>query len=107
MAIFEDISLTFGGDEFTIKGNQVMKLIAQIEDVISLQELTSQPKLSKLAEAYALAINYAGGKVMIDDVYSSLFGDGGSENIQSSITNLIMMMIPPSNYQPDEEKSGK
>lgn len=107
MAIFEDISLTFGGDEFTIKGNQVMKLIAQIEDVISLQELTSQPKLSKLAEAYALAINYAGGKVMIDDVYASLFGDGGSENIQSSITNLIMMMIPPSNYQPDEEKSGK
>jgi hypothetical protein len=107
MAIFEDISLTFGGDEFTIKGNQVMKLIAQIEDVISLQELTSQPKLSKLAEAYALAINYAGGKVMIDEVYASLFGDGGSENVQNSITNLIMMMIPPSNYQPDEEKSGK
>ena len=107
MAIFEDISLTFGGDEFTIKGNQVMKLIAQIEDVISLQELTSQPNLSKLAEAYALAINYAGGKVMIDEVYASLFGDGGPENIQSSITNLIMMMIPPSSYQPDEEKSGK
>jgi hypothetical protein len=107
MAIFEDISLTFGGDEFTIKGNRVMKLIAQIEDVISLQELTTQPKLSKLAEAYALAINYAGGKVMIDEVYASLFGDGGSDNVQNSITTLIMMMLPPATYQPNEEKSGK
>ena len=107
MAIFEDVTLSFKGEEFTIKGNQVMKLISQVEDVISLGELTTAPKLSKLAEAYAVAINYAGGKASIDEVYASLFGSGGSDNVQNSITSLIMMMLPPETYQPDTEKSGK
>lgn len=108
MAIFEDITLTFGGDEYTIPSNGVMRLIAKIEDVISLQDLTGQPKLSRLAEAYTVALVYAGcKKVNTEDVYASLFGDGGRENIQNSITTLIQMMVPPVTYQPDEEKSGK
>lgn len=107
MAIFEDITLTFGGSDYTIPSTSVMRLIAKIEDVISLQELTSQPKLSKLAEAYTVALNQAGAKAKTEEVYASLFGDGGMENIQNSITTLIQMMIPPANYQPDEEKAGK
>lgn len=108
MAIFEDITLTFGGEDYTIPSNGVMRLIAKIEDVISLQELTTQPKMSKLAEAYTVALVYAGcKKVKIEDVYATLFGEGGRENVEGSITTLIKMMVPPSNYQPDEEKPGK
>jgi hypothetical protein len=107
MNIFEDIVLTFGGEEFTIKSNRVMKLISMVEDVISLQELTTRPKLAKLAEAYAVSLNYAGAKVSIDEVYASLFGTEGADNVQNSITSLIMMMLPPSTYQPNNEKSGK
>jgi hypothetical protein len=107
MAIFEDITLTFKGAEYTVPSNAVMRLIAKVEDVISLQELTGQPKLSKLAEAYTVVLNHAGAKAKTEEVYASLFGDGGVENIQNSIMSLIQMMIPPANYQPDEEKSGK
>ena len=84
-----------------------MKLISKVEDVISLGDLTTKPKLSKLAEAYAVAINYAGGKVGVDEVYASLFGEGGNDNVQNSITSLIMMMLPPDTYNPDIEKTGK
>ena len=108
MSIFEDITLTYGGKDYTIPSNGVMRLIAKIEDVISLHELTVQPALSKLAEAYTVALVYAGcKKVKTEEVYASLFGDGGRENIEQSITTLITMMVPPPNFQPDEEKSGK
>lgn len=108
MAIFQDVNLVFKGDEYTIPSNKIMKLIAIVEDIVTLQDLTTgKVKLSKLSEAYAAAINYAGGKVEVEDVYASLFGDGGAESVSGSITSLIMLMLPPDSYNPPEEKAGK
>lgn len=105
MSVFEQIELGFKGETFVVQPDKVMRLIALVEDVISLQELTSQPKLSKLAEAYTVALNYAGASAQTEEVYASLFGDGGSEVVQNTITSLIMMMLPPSTYSAPE--SGK
>ena len=106
MSVFQDITFSHKGKDYKIKSNQVMKLIAMIEDVITLQELTTQPRLSRLAEAYTVALNYAGAELSIDEVYASLFGDGGQERISASITNLVMMMLPPDSYNP-ENNGGK
>jgi len=102
MAIFEDVTLGYGGDEFTVKHDEVMKLIAKIEDVISLTELTRDggPRLTRLSEAYAVALNYAGCKVTIEDVYASLFGGDGSASAQAAVTGLLMLMLPPATYNP-------
>jgi len=102
MAIFEDVTLGYGGEEYTVKHTEVMRLIGKIEDVISLAELTRDggPRLSRLSEAYAVALNYAGCKVTIDEVYASLFGGNGMAMAQGATTGLLMVMMPPSTYNP-------
>lgn len=111
MAVFKDVTFGYKGQEYTVPANKIMRLIAIVEDVVSLRDLTSAtgPKLSKLAEAYTEALNYAGAKADIDSVYESLFSDGGSETISSAMTSLIMLMLPPSSYHPpaETEKAGK
>ena len=88
MSIFQDVTLGFTGEEYTIPHNKVMKLIAIVEDVVSLQDLTNGkgPKMNKLAEAYAVALNYAGAKVEVEEVYASLFVNSGGELVSGYIT---------------------
>nr|AKH46254.1 hypothetical protein [uncultured marine virus] len=107
MSIFEDITLGFDGDEYTVKHTQVMKLIAVIEDIVTLQELTSgtNPKLSKIAEAYAAALMFAGAKVTCEEVYASLFSEGAAERIPQVLTALVMMMLPPDSYRAQGDKT--
>ena len=109
MAIFQDVTLGFNGSEYTVPHNKVMKLIAIVEDIVSLQDLTTGkgPKLNKLAEAYSVALNYAGAKTEVEEVYASLFGDGNGETVSGSITALIMLMLPPDSYNAPAETSGK
>lgn len=109
MSVFQDVILGFRGEEYTVKSNKIMMLIAKIESVVSMGDLTTGrgPNLSSLAEAYAICLNYAGADVKIEDVYESLFGEGGREGSQVAVTNLMTLMIPPSTYQPDTEKQGK
>jgi hypothetical protein len=105
MSIFQDVTLGFKGEEYTIPSNKVMKLIAIIEDIVSLQDLTNGkgPKLNKLAEAFSVALNYAGAKVEVEEVYASLFVNSGGELVSGYITSLIMMMLPPDSYNPPVE----
>lgn len=108
MGIFNDVTIGFKGEEFTIEANKVMRLIASVEEVISLAELTTgKPKLAKIAEAYALMINYAGGNADIESVYESLFVNDGSQTVQAAIQSLIMLMLPPSSYSAPQETKKK
>jgi len=107
MSVFKEITLGFKGEEFKVQPGQVMRLIAMVEDVISLQDLMNGPKLSKLAEAYTVALNYAGASAQTEEVYESLFGEGGAGNVQASITTLITMMLPPSSYSAGEDPKKK
>lgn len=109
MSVFQEVTFIFKGNEYKIPSNKIMMLISNIEDIVTLSDLTTGkgPKLSKLAEAYCFCLNYAGGKFQIEDVYESMFGTENAGNVQGSITNLVMLMVPPSNYQPDTEKTGK
>jgi hypothetical protein len=102
MAIFDDVTLGYGGEEYTVKHDEVMRLIGKVEDVISLAELTRDggPRLTRLSEAYAVALNYAGCKVTIEDVYASLFGGDGGATAQGAVTGLLMLMLPPATYNP-------
>lgn len=109
MAIFEDVTFGFKGNEYKVESSRVMMLIAKVEDIITLQDLTNgkAPKLSILAEAYSIALTYAGASVTIDEVYESLFGGEGVANVQNTVTSLIMLMLPPSSYHPQEGERGK
>jgi len=93
MSVFDDVKISFNGQDYTIKAGNVMQLIEVIEDYITLTDLQSAPKLTKLSAAYAAAINFAGGNATQEDVYASFFRDKISA--QSIVSGLLMMMIQP------------
>jgi hypothetical protein len=105
VSIFKNIIFVWQDKEYTVKANEVMQLIAKIEDIISLQELTNSPKLSRISEAYTVALSHAGCEATIEEVYCSLFQSEGA-NVQTSITSLVMLMLPPDTYNP-ENNGGK
>lgn len=105
MAIFEEITLSWNGEEYKIPPDKIMGAIAKIEDVITLKELgdyavKGDAPLAKMAIAYATVLRYAGAKVNESEVYSAMFDAGSSVNILTCINALLTMMIPP---KKDEE----
>lgn len=106
MAIFEDVTLGWKGQEKTIPADKIMRLIAKIEDEITLQELSSESgvKLSKVSFAYAVALNYAGFSVTPDEVWATYFnGDSAAQSVVDAISSLQMLMLPPETYRPKSD----
>jgi hypothetical protein len=97
MSIFQPVTLKWNDEEYIVPANQVMGLIAQIEDAVTLNELMSKkgPPLAKVAMGYGAALRYAGAKVKDDEVYQAMFGKQASSAIQSAVAGLLSMMIPP------------
>lgn len=110
MAIFEDVTFGWKGVEKTVPANQIMKLIAKVEDQITLQELgrESGPPMAKVAMAYAVALHHAGFTgVKSDEVYASMFKSEGAEDAAAAVTTLLMLMVPPETYQPQTDPKPK
>lgn len=112
MSIFQDVTLAWKGAEYVVKASDVMRLIAKVENEVSIGELTREqgPPLSKLAMGYAVALNHAGAPATHEEVYESLFqqSQSGGNAIVDAVSGLLMMMMPPSTYQPQETaKAGK
>lgn len=106
MSIFQPVTLKWNGDEYIVPANQVMGLIAQIEDAITLPELLGKKgaPLGRVAMGYGAALRYAGARVTDEQVYQGMFGGDSSTTIQAAVTGLLSMMIPPDGVA---EKGGK
>lgn len=100
--IFKTVTLTWKGKTYEVAPDQVMRLIAQIEDVITLTELLN-PRgrpLAKISMAYGAALRYAGAQVRDDEIYESMFTSGVSaEASASAVSGLLSMMLPPSSVE--------
>lgn len=108
MSVFKEVTFGFKGEEYTVAPNKIMRLIELVDGIVTLQVLTSgDVRLSKLAEAYTACLTYAGAKVEQEAVYESLFGEGGASSVQNTITALIMLLLPPSTYNPPEATNAK
>lgn len=100
MSVFSEISFTWNNEKIVIPAKKVFGLIAEIENYITLSELTDprRVRFSALAQAWAAALNYAGySNTSAEEVYKTLFsGEDAKENIRTAITTLQLMMVPPS-----------
>jgi hypothetical protein len=109
MSIFEDVTLIWKGNEYTVESTNVMKLIAKVEREITIEQLlqdTGVPRAA-LAMAYTVALQHAGAKATHDEVYLALFKDG--ETMVAAVSGLLSMMMPPETYKPQgsKEEEGK
>ena len=100
-SIFEEVGLTWQGEEYTVPPDQVMGLIEVIEDAITIEEMAGVGvKRAKLARAYAAALRYAGARASHEQVFNSLFGTEGLRSTEQVIQGLMAMMIPPAHLSP-------
>jgi len=100
MSVFQEIVLDWAGQEFRIAPDKVMGAIAAVEQILTLKEIgdfaqTGNPPVAKLAMAYGAVLRYAGAKIRDDEVYAGMFSGESSSSAMTSISNLLMMMIPP------------
>ena len=105
MSIFRDVELIWQGKTYPVKAENVMRLIAKVEDVCSLVDLHGVPKLAKVSAGYAEALRFAGCEVTDEEVYAAIFSSGNemSKVLGELVTGLLMMMVPPPDLMDDPD----
>jgi|TARA_Y100000310_G_C20701393_1_gene830264 hypothetical protein len=93
--LFEDVTLVWKGEDYIIPANQVMRLIAKIEDIITLGRLSAgDPPFGKVSQAFGVALRHSGANVTDEEVYAALF-DSEGVSVIAAVELLLMMMMPP------------
>lgn len=107
---FEDVTLGWKGETYTIPANRQMGLVARIEDAlsgdtgrqaISILMQKEGPPYSRLAAAFGAALRYAGANVTDEEIYVSIMEDFSKSQalvvakLQAVIVALLMVIAPP------------
>lgn len=111
MSLFNDVTLVWGGTEYTIKSDNVLRLIAQVEDVITFAELyrfglKGAIPQARIATAFGTMLRYAGAQVGDDEVYKAMFKDGGAHAV-TAVRTLLEIMSPPETISTATGASGE
>lgn len=111
MSLFNPVVLTWKGAEYTVPADQIMQMIAKVEDILTLPELMN-PKgrpLAKISMAYGVALRHAGAKATDEEIYAAMFTAGEQAGAAAAaVQGLLMMMVPPSAVeQKQPEKKAK
>lgn len=110
MSIFQDVEISWNGENYKVEHTKVMRLIAVIEDHVRIGDLVNEagPKLSKLAMAYAAALRFAGARVGDEEVYETFFDGGkGPEKALELSSGLLMLMMPPASLKQNGDAKKK
>lgn len=100
MGAFDDIKLDWHGKEYTIPANRVLRAIACIEDVLTLNELATYSArnavpFAKIASAYGAVLRYAGATVTDEDVYAGMLqSEDEGVTVTAALGGLLAMMMP-------------
>ncbi len=98
------IEIEWQGETLTIGEDQCFELAEEVEEVITLvdlSEIIKRPKLTKMARAYSVMINFAGGESTPAEVHKSMMQqlrnvpdeDGERRIIASDALNALVMII--------------
>lgn len=106
MAIFEEVRLTWKDKEFVIPPEAVLKGIAKVEDIVTLDELlemqvSRRVKHVLVSQAYAALLRHAGAVVEDGEVFRALYPsslggtDGHLGRAKATLISLVFLMMPP------------
>ena len=101
--MMKQISIQWGGENYTIPEKHVFELGERIEDIVSLSDLSKlaeSPNFRRIARCYAEMINFAGGHVTAQEVHSAMMDQlkGASDDdrltvITSAISTLLEILM--------------
>lgn len=103
MSLFQEISITWKGQDYSVAPDNIMRMMAQVEDIITLGELLKHNEkggapMFKLSMAFGVILRYAGAKASDDEVYGELISGGNNKSAEIT-TMLLSMMLPPKALQ--------
>ena len=105
MSIFESVTLTWQGKEYQVPPTRMLRVIAAIEEHVTLGEIvafqaTRSMRFAKVAAAYAAALRVAGATVADEEVYADLFQGGNAMGTYvATVERLLLLMVPPKSMQ--------
>lgn len=94
----QKIELEWAGETYVIREDQAFGAVEMVEDIVSLQEVyrwQDNPKFTKMAKAFAALINYAGGNVTPEAVYSQIMADikQGGADAPALVSGTVMALV--------------
>lgn len=107
---FQPVTLHWGDKSYTVQAEDQLRLIAEIEDVlsdssgraaVSVLMKKGGPSFSRLSMAYAAALRYAGASVSDQEIYLTMqegLADADSstaEMVQDLVIGLLAIIAPP------------
>ena len=107
---FEDVKISWRGEEYVVPADGQLMLICKIEDALAgpsgdgaIVALTREggPSHARLAAAFGAALRHAGAAVTDDEIYLSImqdFADGKADvavKIQGAVVALLSIIAPP------------
>lgn len=102
MPIFEEVRLAWGGQDCVIPPDQLMTVIAKIEEVITMAELSRAVERNalphaKLAIAFGRVLRHGGVRVTDEEVYNGMLAPGQDQKMRamSALNALLTLMLPP------------
>jgi hypothetical protein len=111
--MFDPIVIDYNGETKTIKPNEIMPLIAQVERIISLPRLMEsvqegEPPMAAMAMAYGKILRYAGFRVTDGDVYADMFSGEGAMSAATDATQAVLaLMVPPNVLRGEPKKKAE
>lgn len=112
MRAFEDYTIEWEGEVYSIPSNRLLPVIAAVEELFTLNELLqvsmqNKVPLARLASAYGIILRSAGADVSDADVYQGMFqGNDLQARMLDAVNGLLGLMIPPE-QQGAGEQPGK
>lgn len=119
---FKDVTLSWGGESYTVPADRQLMLIAELEDslrgqsglpAVSVLLQRGGPSFARLSAAFGTALRYAGAQVTDDEIYLSMQEDFAQESaevadkVQTAVIGLLSIISPPMARQfsgPTEKK---
>jgi hypothetical protein len=97
--LMREINLIFKGITYTVSDKRAFALGEQVEEIMSLADISAfqkNPKMFKLAKAFATMLRFAGAKVTNEDVMQELVGGADREAAQAragaAMSDLIAIL---------------
>jgi len=88
--------MTWKGKNYVIPPSRVLRAIARVEDIVTMQQLTASPSIpfAKLSMAYTSLLRFAGASVEEEEVYEVLWDRTEGGNASVMVNTLLQMMLP-------------
>jgi hypothetical protein len=113
MNAFQDYKIEWNGTTHTIPSNQLLPVIAAVEEIITLQELFTTAAelrlpLVRLSRAFGVILRAAGADVSDETVYLEMFSEGDlQDKMLDAVNGLLGLMVPPEDMQAGAKAPGK